>query len=287
MEILLNEHKRAHRSAMENVNQILEDYYFPNMKKKLIDIIKNCNVCYEAKDVRHPRKTKISQTRIPSYPGEIIHVDIYATNQKYFLTAIDKFSKFAMVKNIQSRSIVDIKPALYEMFNVFKNIKTVICDNEKSLNSEAIKHLLKSSFGAAVFAVPPLQSSTNGQIERFHSTLTEIASCICLEQSSMDTEEVILMVTLKYNRTIHSSLKLRPIDIINASSPEFRNLVKNRLLSTQRADLEYHNRNRIGRTVNKRLGNKLTRIYAAKVIQEDLGTKLKIDNRIVHKDNIR
>lgn len=296
-EILVNEHNRAHRSALENLNQILEDYYFPNIKKNLIDIIKNCKVCHEAKYERRPRKTEISQTPIPSYPGEILHLDIYATDRKYFLTCIDKFSKFAIVKNIQSRSIVDIKPALYEMLNMFKGIKTIICDNEKSLNSVTIKTFLKNNFDAVIFAVPPLHSSTNGQVERFHSTLTEIARCIRLEQSSIDTVELVLMATLKYNRSIHSTIKLRPIDVVNASSLDFRNRIKNRLISKQRLDLEYHNRSRIRRQfipgdkvfvkVNKRLGNKFSKIYVEKVVQEDLGTTVRIDNRIVHKDNIR
>jgi len=32
-EIIICEHNRAHRAAQENVKQVLQDYYFPNMSK--------------------------------------------------------------------------------------------------------------------------------------------------------------------------------------------------------------------------------------------------------------
>ncbi|XP_070132574.1 uncharacterized protein [Drosophila bipectinata] len=56
-----------------------------------------------------------------------------------------------------------------------KRQETIYCDNEASFNSETITSLLKNQYSIDVINAPPLHSSSNGQVERFHSTLAEIA----------------------------------------------------------------------------------------------------------------
>lgn len=73
----------------------------------------------------------------------MLHVDIYSTDQKYFLTYIDKFSKFAIDQPIRSRAIVDIKAPLLQLLNVLPKTKTIYCDNERSLNSQTIRSMSK------------------------------------------------------------------------------------------------------------------------------------------------
>ena len=84
-------HNRAHTAAQENVKQINQDYYFPKLLKTAKVIVVNCKTCSKAKYERHPKLQTISETRIPTYSGEILHVDIYSTDKCYFFTRIDKF----------------------------------------------------------------------------------------------------------------------------------------------------------------------------------------------------
>ena len=46
-EITVSEHNRAHRSVRENLNQILRNYYFPNIRNILKAIVSNCRICNE------------------------------------------------------------------------------------------------------------------------------------------------------------------------------------------------------------------------------------------------
>lgn len=86
-------------------------------------IVYNCKICLENKYQRKPPKQEIGATPIPSYQGEILHIDLFYTSKQYFLTCIDKFSKFAVIIPVQSRSTIDIKPACLQMLNNFKNTK--------------------------------------------------------------------------------------------------------------------------------------------------------------------
>jgi len=141
-EIMTAEHNRAHRSVQENVKQVLSEYYFPKMAKLANEIVQNCKTCARAKYDRHPKKQEIGESPIPSCAWETLHIDIFSTDRKYFLTCIDKFSKFAVVQPIPSRTIEDLKPALLQLMNYFPRAKTIYCDNEPSLNSHTISAML-------------------------------------------------------------------------------------------------------------------------------------------------
>lgn len=299
MEIIITEHNRAHRAAQENVKQILNDYFFPKLEKKAKEAVGNCKICSKSKYNRHHQRHKIAETPIPSYLGEILHIDVFSTDSKFFLTCLDKFSKFAVVQTVQSRTIVDIKPQLMQLLNIFPNAKTIYCDNEKSFNSNTVRYLLANSFGIEIVNAPPLHSASNGQVERFHSTLIEIARCIKLERSIEDTRDLILLATIEYNKTIHSVTNKRPIDIFRpmTENTNISTEIPARLKHAQQLELNTHNKNRMERKFhtgdkvlvkrNTRLGNKLTPLYDEQIIEKDLGTTVLIKGRVVHKDNLK
>jgi len=106
------------------------------MAKLAREIVANCKTCAGAKYDRNPKKRELGETPVPSHIGEILHIDIYSTDRKYFLTCIEKFSKFAVVQHVHSRTIEDLKPALLQLMNYFLKTMVVYCDNEPSLNSQ-------------------------------------------------------------------------------------------------------------------------------------------------------
>jgi len=105
----------------------------------------------------------MGETPIPSYVGEILHVDIFSTDKTFFLTCVYKLSKFADVQYITSRAIVDVKAPILQLVNLFPKIRIIYCDNEKSLNSETIKNIL-NNFDIQICNAPPLHSTSNGQV---------------------------------------------------------------------------------------------------------------------------
>lgn len=165
------------------------------------------------------------------------------------------------------------------------------------MNSQSIRSLLLNRFNVTVENAPPLHSTSNGQVERFHSTLVEIARCLKLERGLDDTVNLILQAAIEYNKTVHSVTNKRPIDIIHAMPPELAEEITNRIDKAQEIQLKRMNESRsdrtfqVGQTVlvkqNKRLGNKITPRYKEEKIDADIGTNVLINGRVVHKDNLR
>jgi len=161
-------------------------------------------------------KQELGETPIPTHVGEILHIDIFSTDKKFFLTCVDKFSKFAMVQPIPSRTIEDLKAPLLQLMNVFPKAKAIYCDNEPSLRSQTIVAMLENHFGVSISNAPPPHSVSNGQVERFHSTLIELARCLKIDKGISDTVELILLATARYNKSIHFVINKRPAEVMRA-----------------------------------------------------------------------
>lgn len=305
--IILETHKRAHRNSNENRIQILEKYYFPKMSAKIKKIVSQCTTCKENKYDRHPNNPIIKATPIPQYPGHILHIDIYSTERNLVLTALDKFSKFAQARPLKSRAIEDIRHPLRELLFFYGVPKFVVIDNEKSLNSASITFMMHDQLNIEVFQTPSYKSEVNGQVERFHSTLSEIMRCLKTDGIHRSFEELLERTVYEYNSSVHSTINRKPIDIfygrnVSTDPDQFercRHETIERLRAKQEKDITYHNKKRqpekdyeVGQTIyvkhNKRHGSKLTIRYKKEIVQENKpSVVITKSGRTIHKSNIR
>lgn len=93
------------------------------------------------------------------------------------MTTIDKFSKFIRYRAIKSKSLLDVEEALFDLIHEWNKPRIIVMDNESSFSSNVVEQRLKD-LGIDIYKTPVNRSETNGQIERSHSTIREIARCI-------------------------------------------------------------------------------------------------------------
>ena len=55
------------------------------MTKLATEVAANCKTCSGAKYNRYPKKQMLGETPIPIFVEERLHVDVFSTDQKYFL----------------------------------------------------------------------------------------------------------------------------------------------------------------------------------------------------------
>lgn len=305
--IIIETHNRAHRNEKENRLQILEKYFFPAMARKIKNITKICRICKESKYDRHPNKTKLGSTPLPEYSGHTIHIDIFSTDKHQILTSIDKFSKLAVTKNIDGKSMENIRKPLREIILYFGVPKNIVFDNEKAFSSQPIKFMLENEFNINTFIAPPYKSEINGQIERFHSTIAEIMRCLKQEYPDKNFDELLECSVNEYNHTIHSVTEKRPVDLFfgrpTSSDPDSREQIRaancEKLKRKQQQDLQYHNKNKseiinyeqgdkIYVRQNKRLGTKLSKRYKEEIVKENKNSTVTTESgKVVHKDRIK
>ncbi len=291
--IIEETHSRAHRGLDENYKQINRLFYWPNLFIKLKEYIKNCTICNENKYNRHPIKIPIGEAPIPTKEGENLHIDIYYAQSLIFLTCIDAYSKFLVVKEIQNK--LNIENKVMELLKQFPNAKVIMTDSEPSFTSVQFKSFAQRC-GLTLHFADPRHSTSNGQVERAHSTLTELARCIKEEFNLTDYSEIIIRAAKEFNQSIHSTTNQKPFDILynKIDHENISRILKNtleKMLVTHnegRKEREYH----IGQVVyEKKHGerNKLKTRYKKQVVKENLPNKVIINNRnrTIHKDNIK
>lgn len=293
-EIIAQTHTRAHRNYKENIKQIENIYYWPTMRQDFEKFVRYCDICQQNKYERNPHKEKIAETPIPKQEGETIHIDILRIQNIYSISAIDKYSKYLVLKIIDSKLDMEIK--FLEILQTFPNCKNIICDNDTAFTSYKFKNMLTRQ-GITPYYVPIQHSKSNGQVERAHSTIQELARCIKKEYHLLDDEELLLKSTLEYNKTIHSSTDNRPIDILYNKVKH--DDIRAKLLIAQENMLKHNNKSKSNKPLiknavvyikrtNERQG-KLQPKYRKEKVKEDLGNKIKIQrkDKIIHKDNVK
>lgn len=290
-------HHRAHRCADENVMQILRHSYFPKLRQKTNDFVKNCHTCHENKYDRRPIKFPIQETPIPTAPFEIAHIDILFLENNHFLTYIDKFSKFAQVQQIASRAAVDMTPAIKDILMKYKPPDILVMDGEKSFMTGEMVNFY-NTFQITPYITATGRSEMNGIIERFHSTILEIYRITKAENPAMSVPNLLQLSLHKYNSTIHSTTKYKPLEIILPSSrtPEIIERAYKNLNQKQKKDLRNHNKTRKSTQINEndnayettrqRLKHK-KRFKRIKIATVNKSTVRTDDGRKVHKDDIK
>lgn len=206
-------HNFAHRNAKENSLQFIKKYFFPGMNRLIQKFIKTCEICKMEKYERHPQKYIHVKTPNPKYPGEIIHIDIFLYNaNSLFISSLDKFSKYLKILPIKSKAISDVKNVLLQLLYDWDLPAQIVIDNESSFVSNVIEQQILN-LGIQIYKTPVNHSETNGQVERCHSTIREIARCIKALNPDITTNNLIQEATHKYNNSIHSFIKNTPKNI--------------------------------------------------------------------------
>lgn len=167
--------------------------------------------------------------------------------------------------------------------------------------------MLQDQLSIEIFKTPPYKSSVNGQVERFHSTLSEIMRCLKTEKTHRSFEELLDRSVYEYNCTIHSTTGRKPIELffgrrVNTNPEQYENARKENIeaiVMKQEKDIKFHNKKRnpfknyspgqkIYVKINKRLGTKLSDRYKEEIVKENKrSTVITESNRTVHKDHIR
>lgn len=207
---------------------------------------------------------------------------------------------------IKSRATEDIRQPLRDIL-FFLLPETIIFDNEKSFSSISLNHMIENELGIKIYRTPPYTSCSNGQVERFHSTLQEIMRCLKTERAHTTFEELLERSVKEYNLTVHSTINKKPVEVLYgrniSSDPEqlenSRRETMRRIHDKQISDLTYHNKSKeplktysegdiIYVKINKRHGNNLTARYKKEIVASNGNSTVKTrSGRTVHKNRIK
>lgn len=296
LEMAEKAHNRAHRQTNEVIKQITETHWWPSIKNDVKTVNKECYTCKVMKYDRHPPKEIIGETPIPEEGGVILHADIFFIDGKKFLIVIDPHSKFLITSQLTELS--EMRQRIYEITNLFPNVRTIITDNEKSLDTPLFEIPLKS-LGTKHKMVPAGHSLSNGPVERVNSTLLELIRIIRQDSPEEPISIAMVKATRKYNESFHSVTDKKPIEVFHNLEQHRNDIIEKLKIAQQnmlkrnknKQHVEYAEGEEIFIKENRR--NKLTPRYKKRIVVKNnrhtVETKGEKNKKItlVHKNLIK
>lgn len=291
-EIIESTHRRAHRNARNNAIEILTQFYWPKIHEMTNEYVKTCEICKKQKYERKPNKIPYKPTPIPNQVGKYIHMDTFHMNNNYYITAVDKYSKYLYMRLIPDKRNFHVY--IDEILSqIFPNATHLMTDNESTYIGASARAVYQRLY--IEHTSTPIQHSTsNGQIERAHSTIIEITRALAEQSGIRRHSEVIFEAIKQYNRTIHSVTQQKPEDVFfnQGEYPDIKEKLQlkqdkdilrqnknTKIISYKQGDIIYVKTNRREKTTPK---------YKKYIVQTDNGNTVKTTSRnIIHKNNIR
>jgi len=133
--VLRVHHDDAGHCAKEKTYQsIVQNYWFPSMRKRTYDYVDNCFKCIMANDSTNRFEKETSLYPLPTVPMDTIHIDHFGPLQpteqrfKHVLVIVDAFSRYTWLRPVKSTTSRESIEHLRNIFSEFGNPSTIVSD---------------------------------------------------------------------------------------------------------------------------------------------------------------
>jgi len=270
-DLFLTEQYNKYPYGRDKFFQTIKQYYEGISRLDVVNFLKK-----SATNQLHmvPPKEKVHQPILSHYPLDRLEIDLIDLNDikgfnnqnRYVLTIIDHFSKYAWTYPLTKKTDEKVYDALKEFIDhvlVNKKIHIIQSDN----GSEFINHKVKQLFNdhdITHITTTPYSPRSNGCIERFNRTLKQMIFKRITQQNRKDFIHFMEDILQAYNNSYHTTIKTTPSLVFYSNNKRLLEKVENNI---------------------KRLGKKMTGEYKrAEIKKGDYVRISNLTNASVRKD---
>lgn len=187
-------------------------YYFPKIKEKVINYIRNCLKCITYSPVSGKSPGVLHSIPKGNVPFATLHIDHYgplektSSGKKYVFEVIDGFTKYVKLYSVKSTKTIEVVNKLKEYFTYYSRPVRIVSDRGTSFTSKEFSNFLVNNNISHV-KVASASPKSNGQIERINRDLTPMLSKLDQLKNKWDKylSEVEFVMNNTYSRSINNS----------------------------------------------------------------------------------
>ena len=215
----------AHFGRDKTIQKIKTRYYWDTMRSDITHYIKSCFRCNQNNPVRRKPPGHLQPIEPPAGVWQLLAMDFHGpispTSQrgnKYIISLTDVLSKFVIAKAVRDCTADTAARFLQEeVICKYGTPKCILTDNGTHFTSNMMNQLF-NRLGIVHLYSTPYHPQTNGQIERFNSTMdSKIASLS--NSSRSDWDDQLPYVIFNYNTSSHSTTNIIPFELMYGRSP--------------------------------------------------------------------
>lgn len=215
----------AHFGRDRTMHKIKTRYFWPTMYKDIRNHVKSCIPCAQHNPRRQKTPGKLRPIKHPDGVWQLVSMDFHGPispssqrGNKYIISLTDILSKFAVTKAVRDNSAQTAVRFLKEdIITKFGTPRCILTDNGTHFTSNMTNELFKQ-VGATHLYSTPYHPQTNGQVERYNSTMDAKIAALSNSRKT-DWDDQLPFVTFNYNTSIHSSTNQIPFEMMYGRSP--------------------------------------------------------------------
>ena len=215
----------AHFRRDKTAHKIKTRYYWPSMFKDIDNYVKSCIPCAQYNPRRQKTPGTLRSIKPPEGVWQLVSMDFHApiipTSQrgnKYIIALTDVLSKFVITKAVRDNTAqTAVRFIKEEVIAKFGTPRCILTDNGTHFTLTMMNELIKQ-IGATHLYSTPYHPQTNGQIERYNSTMDAKIGTLSNARKT-DWDEQLPFVTFNYNTSMHSSTKQVPFQMMYGRNP--------------------------------------------------------------------
>ena len=210
----------GHQGIVRTLSLLRERFYWPGMHKQATLYVNKCQKCVKRKAT--PDVAPL-QPIIVSQPMELVHMDFLSIepskgNIENVLVITDHFTRYAQAYASKTQTAQATAKLLWENFiRHYGFPEKFLSDQGRNFESELISELCKLAQVEKVHTTP-YHPMTNGQCERFNSTLCNMLGTLS-EKDKLDWKAHLSSMTHAYNCTQHPSTTYSPYFLMFGRQP--------------------------------------------------------------------
>lgn len=206
----------AHGGVFKTLHRIRQDYFWPNMKRDIIEYIKNCLVCKRIKPVNKNQQAPMGKDRTPACKFRVICIDFIgplptsSRSNQWILVCVDHFTKFVTIVPLRRATAEKTVQVLEDnVFSKFGFPETIILDNGSQLKSKifrqyALKHKINLWYSAVYHPQANPAEASN------HSVIKALRAYIKGEKSQRKWDSDLQMLACALNSSVHTATGVTP-----------------------------------------------------------------------------
>lgn len=217
----------AHFGRDKTIEKIRTRYYWDNMVSDITNYVQSCFRCKQNNPIRRKPSGHLKPIEPPAGVWQLLAMDFHGPinpisqrGNRYIISLTDILSKFTITKAVRDCTADTAARFLQEdVICKYGTPKSILTDNGTHFTSHMIQKLFQR-LGITHLYSTPYHPQTNGQIERFNSTMDAKIASLC-NQSRSNWDDQLPFVTFNYNATRHSTTKTIPFELMYGRLPVF------------------------------------------------------------------
>ncbi|MCO5608666.1 hypothetical protein L7F22_062880 [Adiantum nelumboides] len=216
----------GHRGIQSTLRAIETYFYWPTMKRDILDYVSKCVVCQKTKFDRGKQPGLLQPLPIPNSPWESISMDFIFGLPKSIhgntgiWTIVDRFSKQAhfipVKKTINAHQMATL--FISQIFKYHGLPSSIVSDRDPRMTSNFWKGLFEN-LGTRLNFSSVYHPQTDGQSEIANLTILDLLKSYVTEVDQRSQwEKYLPLVEYAYNNTVHTFTGKAPFEVIEGRS---------------------------------------------------------------------